>query len=127
MNAIEHANIKHPIFACGQYFPEKNLLKFTLVDLGDGFLKKISIKTNGKINDYKSAIVWATTDTNTTRDNNLGGTGLKDLKKYCDDNNGSLHICSGDGYVNFLKDKTFESKLKTPLDGSLINIILRKI
>jgi hypothetical protein len=127
MNALEHANIKYPIFACGQFFPEKNILKFTLVDLGDGFLKKINIKTKGKIDDFKSAILWATTDTNTTRENNIGGTGLKDLKKYCDTNNGSIHICSGDGYVNFIKDKTLEYKLKNFFSGSIINIIFRNI
>jgi len=127
MNAIEHANIKHPVFACGQFFPERSILKFTLVDLGDGFLKKINSKTKGHIDNYKSAIVWATTDTNTTRVNNIGGTGLKELKKYCDNNNGSLHICSGDGYVNFLKEKTFEYKLKNTFEGSIINIIFRDI
>jgi hypothetical protein len=130
INAVQHANPILPIYACGQYFPEKNILKFTLIDLGCGFLQKINEKTNGTVIDDKSAIVWATESLNTTKNKAVfgpGGTGLKNLKKYCALNNGSFHICSGNGYVNMIGDKTVEYNLKTPLQGSLINLIFRNI
>ncbi len=130
INAVQHANPILPIYACGQYFPEKNILKFTLIDLGCGFLQKINEKTNGTVTDDKSAIVWATESLNTTKNKAVfgpGGTGLKNLKKYCSSNNGSFHICSGNGYVNMIGDKTVEHNLKTPLQGSLINLIFRNI
>jgi hypothetical protein len=128
-NVALHANPILPIYSCGQYFPEKNVLKFTLIDLGNGFLEKIGHKTNGNIKDDKSAIIWATQSLNTTKDSNFGpgGLGLKELKKYCENNNGSFHICSGNGYVNMIGDKTLEHNLKTPLQGSLINLIFRNI
>jgi hypothetical protein len=130
INAVQHANPLLPIYACGQYFPEKNILKFTLIDLGCGFLQKISEKTNGSVNDDKTAIIWATDSLNTTKNKAVsgpGGLGLKELKKYCATNNGSFHICSGSGYVNMNGDKTFENNLKIPLQGSLINLIFRNI
>lgn len=130
INAVQHANPLFPLYACGQYFPEKNILKFTLIDLGCGFLQKINEKTNGAVNDDKSAIVWATESLNTTKNKAVsgpGGLGLKELKKYCSSNNGSFHICSGSGYVNMIGNKTIENNLKIPLQGSLINLIFRNI
>jgi hypothetical protein len=130
VNVVQHANTTYPVFTCGQYFPEKNILKFTLVDLGDGFLKKIAEKTEGEVATDNAAILWATYNLNTTKDvitYGPGGTGLKELKRYCEQNNGSFHICSGKGYLNFLKDKTFEYNLPEPLQGSLVNLIFRNI
>ena len=129
-NAVMHANSTYPMYACGQYFPVKKILKFTFVDLGDGFLKKISEQTNGEIKKDKDAILWSTYKLNSTKDVKAfgpGGLGLKELKKYCNENNGSLHICSGNGYVNFIKDKTMEQELTYHLKGSLVNLIFRDI
>jgi hypothetical protein len=130
INVGQHANPILPIYSCGQYFPDKKILKFTLIDLGSGFASKIKDKTAGKISDDKSAIIWATEGLNTTKnfsESGPGGLGLKEIKKYCVNNNGSLHICSGYGYVNMLKDTTMEHNLKTPLQGSIINLIFRNI
>lgn len=101
-----------------------------MVDLGEGFYKKIALKTEGAVKSDKDAILWATYNLNTTKDVvtfGPGGTGLKEIKKYCANNNGSLHICSGSGFVNFICDKTVENNLKTPLNGSLVNLIFRKL
>lgn len=130
VNVQQHANTIFPVFTCGQYFPDKNVLKFSLVDLGQGFLPKIAEKTDGKIKTDNQAIIWATFDLNTTKDIltfGPGGTGLKELKKYCAENDGSLHIGSGKGYVNFIKDKTMEHHLPISIPGSIVNLIFRKI
>lgn len=127
INAVEHSNSNLPIFTCGQYFPEKNILKFTLVDIGEGFLKKINAKTNGQIVKDSDALVWACLDNNTTKKDNIGGIGLKDLKKYCNNNNGSFHLCSGIGFVNFIGVKTIENRMQNIMPGSIVNITLRKI
>ncbi len=55
------------------------------------------------------------------------GTESQELKNECNNNNGSLHICSGSGYVNMLKNKTIEYTLPIRFPGSIINIIMRKI
>jgi hypothetical protein len=67
-NVEIHTNTDHPVFACGQYFPHNGILKFSLVDLGCGFLQPIQKFTEGQINDDKSALVWATSDINTTKE-----------------------------------------------------------
>lgn len=129
-NNVElHAESKYKVFCCGQYFPERHVLKFTLIDLGEGFLKKINKYTGGKIKDDNSAIIWSTQDFNSTKSVEFGpgGTGLKELIKFCNSNNGSLHICSGLGYVQILNNKTLEYKLPQPFPGSLVNIIIRDI
>jgi hypothetical protein len=127
-NAGLHSETTDPIFTCGQYFPERNLLKFTLVDLGVGFLKKVQIKTNNKISRYIDAIDWATLG-NTTKDPSLGpgGLGLKEIRKYCSDNNGSLHIVSGDAYWSITSNKVFTHTLSYMFRGSIVNLIFRKI
>jgi hypothetical protein len=128
-NVGQHAETSYPVFTCGQYFPEKRQLKFSLVDLGIGFLPKIREKTEGQISTDNSAIIWSTLGLNTTKDKAFGpgGTGLKELKSYCAANNGSFHICSGDGYVNFLGDRSFEHTLTHGLPGSMVNIIFRDL
>lgn len=125
-----HADTSLPVFTCGQYFPEKNQLRFTLVDLGVGFLPKIRAATGNAVTDDRSAILWATEGMNSTKDKQRfgpGGTGLKEIKKYCNENNGTLHICSGKGYVSMVKGRTTEHTLKTPFPGSVISIIMRNI
>jgi hypothetical protein len=129
-NVIQHANTRYPVFSCGQYYPEKRQLKFTLIDLGEGFLPKIQAQTGGQVSTDLNAIIWSTHGLNTTRDIDLygpGGTGLKLLKNYCAGNNASFHICTGGGYVNFLKARTMEYTLDTPLPGSMVNLIFRDL
>jgi hypothetical protein len=80
-------------------------LKFSLVDLGCGFLQPIQKFTEGQINDDKSALVWATSDINTT----------KDISVF------------GPGYVNFIRDRTLEHDLQFPMQGAMASIIMRGI
>lgn len=86
--------------------------------------------TGGQVATDLNAIIWSTHGLNTTRDISLygpGGTGLKLLKNYCAENNASFHICTGGGYVNFLKSRTLEHALDTPLPGSMVNLIFRDL
>ncbi|WP_194972532.1 hypothetical protein [Aquiflexum lacus] len=83
-NIQTHAKTEDPIFACGQYYPKLFQLKFTLVDLGVGFLDPISKFTRGKINSPQGAIEWALIKTNSTKIDAPGGLGLSYSKDYCD-------------------------------------------
>lgn len=132
-NVQIHSNSKYPLFTCGQYFPQQSQLKFTMVDLGDGFLKKIKIKTQNTaepiLTDNK-AIEWALLNNNTTK--NLeeygpGGTGLKDLKNYCQKNDGSMQIISGSNMMTYIKGKVVNNKLLHPHQGAIVNLIFRGI
>lgn len=99
-NAHHHANTKDPFFVAGQYYPRAGELRFTMVDLGDGFLPRIEKATNGKITTSLEAISWAVKGNSSKLaiDGTSGGLGLKGIHKYCTANEGVLDIATGDGY-----------------------------
>lgn len=124
-NVELHANTDKPIFVCGQFFPTQQELKFTLVDLGDGFLKKIVeyTKQDERITKASEAIDWAVKG-NSTKKDAKGGTGLKSIMNYCVFNSGSLHIISDGCYWDFTNrtKNIFTTNLFT---GATINLIFR--
>lgn len=99
-NANFHANTTEPFFVAGQYYPSKKQLKFTMVDLGDGFLPRINKATKGAITTSLEAINWALLGNNSKLEleKTSGGLGIKSIYSYCQNNNGELEIVTGDGY-----------------------------
>jgi hypothetical protein len=66
-----HANTSYPVMVCGQFFPFLKELKFTLVDLGEGFLKRIKAHTAATalpITMAPQAIAWAVRGGSTKQD-----------------------------------------------------------
>lgn len=125
-----HAETNYPVFTCGQYFPEQRKLVFSMVDLGIGFLKKIRVQTEGLITTDGKAIEWALQGKNSTKDKlkyGVGGTGLKDLRKYCETNDGSLQVASGSHFLTFVKQKVVQNDLPVPFEGAMINIVFRNL
>ncbi|WBL42303.1 hypothetical protein PBT90_16325 [Algoriphagus halophytocola] len=80
-----HARTNDPVFACGQFYPKKKVLKFTLVDLGIGFYEPIGEFLGSRIQSPLDAINWALEDGNTTKIDAIGGSGLSRLKLYCEE------------------------------------------
>lgn len=80
-NTHHHANTSAPFFVAGQYYPKSGILKFTMVDLGDGFLPRISKATNGKIDSEVDAILWALEGNSSKKalDNCPGGLGIRGM------------------------------------------------
>lgn len=96
-NIETHAKTNLPIFVCGQYYPKYREFKFTIVDLGVGFLEPIAKHTNGRIKTCKEAITWALKG-NTTKLDASGGLGLPRIYQYCSENRGCFNIITGDAY-----------------------------
>ena len=128
VNVEFHADTTR-VYTCGQYFPNKNVLKFTLLDLGNGFLKKIRLRTDGTISKDIDAIDWAVKPGNSTKDRSFGpgGYGLNDILNYCRSNNGSIHIVSGLGYWSMSGKQFTNYRIDQPFPGSMIHLIFRKI
>jgi len=124
-NAGTHGTKECPIFACGQYFPRNNELKFSLVDLGRGFLENIRVYTNGKVNTSEEAIQWALSGKNSTKENSVGGYGLPDILLYCLQNNGIIHIGTGNCYYKVKKSGIKSTILKESIIGTTINLTFR--
>jgi len=130
-NTHYHANSKDPFFVGGQYYPKSGFLKFTMVDLGDGFLPRIKEATNGNINTSLEAILWALKGNSTklVLEKCPGGLGIKSMYNYCQKSNGILQIISGNGFWSSdMEDTIFQGgrELPKPFMGTTINLIFKK-
>lgn len=119
-----HAETKWPIITCGQYFPKQKILKFTLVDFGVGFLKKILKHTKGEVSKPHEAIKWAI-DGNSTKKDAKGGTGLNKIFFYCTKNNGSIQIITDGCYWDYSEKSINNYKIDKPFIGTTINLFFR--
>ncbi len=123
VNVQLHARTDLPVFACGQYYPTKELLKFTLVDLGVGYLPPIRDYTNGKILDNRDAIMWALKG-NSSKKDAPGGTGIKDILNCCMKTGSHLNIITGDSFwgTNLYRKKNKFREIEE-FCGTTINLI----
>lgn len=121
-----HSETQEPILCCGQFFPSSGELKFTMVDLGDGFLKKIAEKTKNeavKVTNGVDAINWAIRGGSTKKDA-AGGTGLKKMLMYCIQSGSSIQIVT-DGCFWSYDGKITNFSVQQPFVGTTINLIMR--
>jgi len=122
-NAREHADSKHGVFVCGQYFPKNKRIAFSIVDLGIGFQKKIRNSLNLKLKPNE-AIDWALSECNTTRDPSAGkpgGIGLKLIREFIEKNNGRLIIVSDAGYWELTEKGKIEMRqFEFPFPGTAV-------
>lgn len=108
------------LYTCGQYFPYKNRVSFTLADLGVTIGENVRRKLNADISD-SGAIDWATGFGNTTKEDDDGGIGLHMLKQYVEQS-GELIIVSGHGYWESRMGEEYDRRLKTFFNGTIINL-----
>lgn len=122
-----HSKSESDFFVCGQYYPIKGVLIFTMVDLGVGFLPAINVKTNGTVNNSYDAILWALIKRNTTKTNSPGGLGLSDLYRFLKDSNGNLQIITGDTFWSIDLEQTLLKKFSfpNPFVGSILNLVFK--
>ncbi len=119
-NTRIHAN-SEKVYACGQFFPTKNKVAFSLVDLGNTIGENVRSKIRYAIRDC-DAIDWATEFGNTTKLAKDGGIGLHFLKEQMQ-NNGDLIIISGDGYWIQSHSGIHYSRLPKVFPGTIVSII----
>ena len=131
-NASYHSNTTDPIFVSGQYYPGQSLLKFTMVDLGDGFLPKINDVTKGKVTTSLEAIKWALEGNSSklVKERTPGGLGISRINAYMTQNNGHLEIITGDGHWSSTYKGTIFEGGRTieglTLPGTTINLVFNK-
>jgi hypothetical protein len=121
-NAVLHSRTKMGIFSCGQFFPKRNKIDFSVTDLG------IGIRQNVKENEYldldpENAIVWATEGCNTTKRGQIpGGLGLKLLCEFIDLNHGCIQIVSDAGYWRRENGNIVIARLSYVFPGTIVNL-----
>ncbi len=120
-NAVIHGNCQN-IFTCGQYYPNKNKLDFTIVDLG----KTIRTNVNKYVNNDLSgedAIKWAVTEGHTTKCGQIpGGLGLSLICEFLRKNSGRIQIISADGYWEQIKGIETGKSFSQTFPGTIVNL-----
>lgn len=121
-NAVLHSRTTLGIFSCGQFFPARHRLDFSVADLGIGIRQNIKDNTHLDLS-AEEAIDWATQGSNTTKRGRVpGGLGLKLLGEFIDLNGGCIQIVSDVGYWRREKGKTFTRALGYAFPGTVVTI-----
>ena len=121
-NAVLHSRSKLGIFSCGQFYPKRHQLDFSVVDLGIGFRQNVEENT-GLDFTPEAAIILATEGHNTTKRGQIpGGLGLKLLREFIDLNGGRIQIVSDAGYWRREKGKSHSARLNQPFPGTVVNL-----
>lgn len=122
VNAQIHSGTDY-IYTCGQFFPAKRTIEFTIVDMGKGFRSIINRRFSRTFSSVQ-AIKWALKDGNTTKTDSPGGLGLSLLAEFIKLNGGKFQIISDDGFYEFGTAGSGKSLL-APFPGTIVNMEFR--
>jgi hypothetical protein len=123
-NAVIHSETKLGIYSCGQYYPAKQRLDFSIVDLGMGIRENLRRRKQLDLSPDK-AIEWAVSGNHTTRTGPVpGGLGLKLLADFTMKNGGCIQIVSDRGYWELKAGNSHSVLLGLPFPGTVVNIEL---
>lgn len=121
-NAVLHSRTKQGIFSCGQFFPARQRVDFSVTDLGVGMRQNVKDNT-GRDLAPEAAIAWATEGRNTTKGGQIpGGLGLKLLAEFIDLNGGCIQIVSDAGYWRRESRNTFTARLSQAFPGTVVSV-----
>lgn len=109
------------IYTCGQFFPNKNKIEFTIVDTGIGFKEKINQRFNSNLSAVQ-AIKWAVQDKKTTKEGISGGIGLAILKEIIENNKGKMQIVSNEGFYQYDCEGEVSKEFRGQFPGTIVNL-----
>jgi len=112
------------IYVCGQFFPAKHKIEFTITDMGIGFKNIINNRFKKGLSSTQ-AIDWAINDGNSTKKNVTGGIGLAILKEFIIENKGKFQIISDDGFYQLSNNHEEKKLFKNKFPGTIINMQFR--
>lgn len=122
-NAAIHSQSEPGVFTCGQFYPQKHRLDFTIADAGVGIRENVRRYTGKTKMNSCAAIQWALAEGHTTKTGKLpGGLGLKLLKDFIRMNKGKLQIVSRFGYYEFSAHGESIIKMDHDFPGTCVNI-----
>ncbi len=122
-NATIHTQTEY-IYSCGQFYPNKHCIDFSIVDTGSGIRNTVNNRL-GKGMDAIQAIQWALIDGNTTKAGVPGGYGLTILQQFLHYNQGSLQIISNNGYYCDAKGCKKTQLFSADFPGTVLNLQIR--
>lgn len=120
-NAVLHGDCKN-VFSCGQYYPNKKRLDFTIVNLGRTIRRNVR-DFLGKRLTGKEAILWAVAEGNTTKKGNIpGGLGLSLIREFLEKNKGKIQIVSSDGFWEQKGASVTTGEFPDRFVGTIVNL-----
>jgi anti-anti-sigma regulatory factor len=121
-NAAIHSKSAAGVFCCGQMYPKRARLDFTIVDVGVGFMENIRQRLGLSFRP-EAAIDWALQGRNTTRVLDIpGGLGLKIIREFIEMNGGKLMIVSDAGYWCLNQQRIKRHRLPHRFPGTAITL-----
>jgi hypothetical protein len=121
-NAAMHSETVPGIFACGQFFPRKHRVDFSVADAGIGMRRKIAKELGIKMNS-DMAIAWALQEGHTTRKGKVpGGLGLKLIREFINMNQGRIQVVSDRGFWELSAGQETLTRMQCGFPGTVINI-----
>jgi signal transduction histidine kinase len=123
-NAVTHSKTELGIFACGQFFPTRRQLHFSLADRGVGIPATVREFLSRDLS-ATQAIEWAMSGQNTTRrvaDRVPGGLGLKIMRDFIAENGGALSVASENGFWWLRGSDVGRSTLPAKFPGTAVDI-----
>ena len=122
-NAVIHSESDIGVFVCGQSFPRKKRLDFTIADAGIGIRETVRrYFENDRIGSVRS-MQWALAPHHTTKRGRLpGGLGLQLLKEFTRLNGGKIQIASRFGFYEYSHGDENFRKMSADFPGTAVTI-----
>lgn len=120
VNAQIHSETKN-IYTCGQFYPQKNIIEFTITDTGIGFKNRINQRFKRNLTSIQ-AIQWAINECHTTKIGISGGLGLALLKEFIGKNKGKFQIISDDGFYQYDSNGEDIRLFRGAFPGTIVNL-----
>ena len=122
-NAVIHSESGIGVFVCGQFFPRKKRLDFTIADAGIGIRETVRrYFENDRIGSVRS-LKWALAPHHTTKRGRLpGGLGLQLLKDFTRLNGGKIQIASRFGFYEYNGGEENFRKMSADFPGTAVTI-----
>ncbi|MGU3467756.1 hypothetical protein ACLBXO_23195 [Methylobacterium sp. C33D] len=119
-NSAMHSRTKYPIIVGGQFYPIKNFISMSIVDIGQGIQRAVSDKLGIRLNP-QDAIGWAMEPFNTTKDGDVpGGLGSKILREFIEKNKGKITVVSNNGYWSQYGTHVTKRRLPMAFPGTAV-------
>lgn len=121
-NALIHSASGDGVFTCGQNYPSRDRISFSVADLGVGFRSNIEEFLQRPMSDCR-AIDWAIEEGHTTkREQTPGGLGMAWLWEFVRANRGALQIVSHHDFWEGQIGEITRSQLSTAFPGTVVTI-----
>ncbi|MBP8178021.1 MAG: ATP-binding protein [Spirochaetes bacterium] len=120
INAQIHSESDY-IYTCGQFYPKKNIIEFTITDAGIGFKRSIYNKFERDISSV-NAMKLALRGTITTKNGIPGGLGLKMLSEFIEINRGKFQIITYEGFYEKIAVNEMYNEFDGYFPGTIVNL-----